>query len=172
MADYTPLPEHKFTFGLWTVGNIGRDPFGEPPARPSRRSRSCTCWRRSALGASTCTTTTSCPSTRPPPSATRSWPISSGRWRNRHRLPDGDHQSLRRSRLQRRRLHQQRPGRARLRPAKDDELDGPGRGAGREGLRLLGRARGRRMRQRQEPGRWRQALSRGDQLPLRILQRQ
>ena len=30
MADYTPLPEHKFTFGLWTVGNIGRDPFGEP----------------------------------------------------------------------------------------------------------------------------------------------
>ena len=27
---YTPKPEHKFTFGLWTVGNIGRDPFGGP----------------------------------------------------------------------------------------------------------------------------------------------
>lgn len=27
---YVPKPEHKFTFGLWTVGNIGRDPFGEP----------------------------------------------------------------------------------------------------------------------------------------------
>lgn len=27
---YTPQPEDKFTFGLWTVGNIGRDPFGEP----------------------------------------------------------------------------------------------------------------------------------------------
>jgi len=27
---YQPKPEHKFTFGLWTVGNIGRDPFGEP----------------------------------------------------------------------------------------------------------------------------------------------
>src|SRR5579863_9650932 len=27
---YTPTPEDKFTFGLWTVGNIGRDPFGEP----------------------------------------------------------------------------------------------------------------------------------------------
>lgn len=27
---YTPKPEHKFTFGLWTVGNPGRDPFGEP----------------------------------------------------------------------------------------------------------------------------------------------
>jgi len=30
MSDYTPKPEHKFTFGLWTVGNIGRDPFGGP----------------------------------------------------------------------------------------------------------------------------------------------
>ena len=27
---FTPKPEHKFTFGLWTVGNVGRDPFGEP----------------------------------------------------------------------------------------------------------------------------------------------
>ena len=26
---YAPLPEHHFTFGLWTVGNTGRDPFGE-----------------------------------------------------------------------------------------------------------------------------------------------
>ncbi len=28
-AAYTPRPEHKFTFGLWTVGNRGRDPFGD-----------------------------------------------------------------------------------------------------------------------------------------------
>ncbi|MFZ1401260.1 MAG: xylose isomerase [Candidatus Promineifilaceae bacterium] len=27
---YESKPEHKFTFGLWTVGNVGRDPFGEP----------------------------------------------------------------------------------------------------------------------------------------------
>src|SRR5258708_6654376 len=26
---FTPRPEHKFTFGLWTVGNRGRDPFGD-----------------------------------------------------------------------------------------------------------------------------------------------
>ena len=26
---YTPGPGHKFTFGLWTVGNRGRDPFGD-----------------------------------------------------------------------------------------------------------------------------------------------
>src|SRR5882672_8082640 len=34
---YTPQPEHKFSFGLWTVGNRGRDPFGDavrPPLPP------------------------------------------------------------------------------------------------------------------------------------------
>jgi xylose isomerase len=30
MASYEPDPKLKFTFGLWTVGNVGRDPFGEP----------------------------------------------------------------------------------------------------------------------------------------------
>jgi xylose isomerase len=30
MNNYLPRPEHKFSFGLWTVGNRGRDPFGEP----------------------------------------------------------------------------------------------------------------------------------------------
>ncbi|MFN2120409.1 MAG: xylose isomerase [Anaerolineales bacterium] len=35
MADaYAPKPEDKFTFGLWTVGSIGRDPFGEPVREP------------------------------------------------------------------------------------------------------------------------------------------
>lgn len=33
---YQPKPADKFSFGLWTVGNPGRDPFGEPvrPIRP------------------------------------------------------------------------------------------------------------------------------------------
>ena len=30
---YTPKPEHKFSFGLWTVGNIGLDPFSSVPVR-------------------------------------------------------------------------------------------------------------------------------------------
>jgi len=36
-AQFQPKPEHKFTFGLWTVGNRGRDPFGDfvrPPLSP------------------------------------------------------------------------------------------------------------------------------------------
>jgi len=28
MSVYQPKPEHKFTFGLWTVGSTGADPFG------------------------------------------------------------------------------------------------------------------------------------------------
>jgi xylose isomerase len=34
MANYDPDPKLKFTFGLWTVGNIGRDPFGGPVREP------------------------------------------------------------------------------------------------------------------------------------------
>ena len=35
MADaYTPKKQDRFTFGLWTVGNVGRDPFGDPVRRP------------------------------------------------------------------------------------------------------------------------------------------
>jgi xylose isomerase len=34
---YQPKPSHKFSFGLWTLGNRGRDPFGDfvrPPISP------------------------------------------------------------------------------------------------------------------------------------------
>lgn len=34
MTDFTPTPADRFTFGLWTVGNTGRDPFGEPTRAP------------------------------------------------------------------------------------------------------------------------------------------
>jgi xylose isomerase len=30
----TPTPADKFSFGLWTVGYVGRDPFGEPTRAP------------------------------------------------------------------------------------------------------------------------------------------
>ena len=34
MTDFTPTREDKFTFGLWTVGWLGRDPFGEATRAP------------------------------------------------------------------------------------------------------------------------------------------
>lgn len=33
-SPYQPCPEHKFSFGLWTVGNRGRDPFGDAVRSP------------------------------------------------------------------------------------------------------------------------------------------
>ncbi|MEK6570973.1 MAG: xylose isomerase, partial [Bacteroidota bacterium] len=36
--EFTPTRADKFTFGLWTVGNRGRDPFGDfvrPPLKPT-----------------------------------------------------------------------------------------------------------------------------------------
>ncbi len=34
MSDYTPRKSDRFAFGLWTVMNTGRDPFGEPTRKP------------------------------------------------------------------------------------------------------------------------------------------
>ncbi|MBI1293603.1 xylose isomerase [bacterium] len=34
MTNFTPSAADKFSFGLWTVGNVGRDPFGEPVRAP------------------------------------------------------------------------------------------------------------------------------------------
>ena len=31
---YAPTPADRFTFGLWTVGNVGPRPFGEPTRPP------------------------------------------------------------------------------------------------------------------------------------------
>ncbi|GAA3735117.1 xylose isomerase [Salinactinospora qingdaonensis] len=34
MPDFTPTPADRFTFGLWTVGWLGRDPFGDAVRAP------------------------------------------------------------------------------------------------------------------------------------------
>ena len=31
---FTPTPADKFSFGMWTVGYTGRDPFGDPTRQP------------------------------------------------------------------------------------------------------------------------------------------
>jgi len=41
MGIYDPDARMKFTFGLWTVGNVGRDPFGEPTRERIDVSRIC-----------------------------------------------------------------------------------------------------------------------------------
>ena len=50
MDPFEPTREDRFSFGLWTVGNIGRDPFGEatrPPMSPThivRKLADCGAW--------------------------------------------------------------------------------------------------------------------------------
>jgi xylose isomerase len=38
MDAYDPTPADRFSFGLWTVGNPGRDPFGDP-VRPVQKPK-------------------------------------------------------------------------------------------------------------------------------------
>ena len=65
MNAYTPKPEDRFTFGLWTVGWQARDPFGDASrGRRWTRSRACTGSPSSAPTASPSTTTTCSPSSR------------------------------------------------------------------------------------------------------------
>ncbi|MCK6448153.1 MAG: xylose isomerase [Planctomycetes bacterium] len=50
MDVYDPTPQDRFSFGLWTVGNPGRDPFGEPvrpvqkPTEIVRKLAECGAW--------------------------------------------------------------------------------------------------------------------------------
>ena len=50
MDPYTPTAQDRFTFGLWTVGNPGRDPFGEAvravqaPERIVEKLAECGAW--------------------------------------------------------------------------------------------------------------------------------
>ncbi len=57
-GDYRPTPEDKFSFGLWTVGNPGRDPFGGPTRPGSLHTVWFGSWEKRAPTASTSTTTT------------------------------------------------------------------------------------------------------------------
>jgi len=50
MDSYAPTPQDRFSFGLWTVGNPGRDPFGAPvrpvlePSYIVRKLADCGAW--------------------------------------------------------------------------------------------------------------------------------
>ena len=121
MADYTPKPEDQFTFGLWTVGNIGRDPFGVPvPQRRFPRSRSFTCWRKcGAYGVNYHDNdlipidATPAEADQHPASEFKQALADTGT-----ESADGDDQPVHRPGVQGRRVHVQRPESARLRHAR------------------------------------------------------
>jgi xylose isomerase len=85
---------------------------------------------------------------------------------------DGDDQSLLRSRLPRRRFHQQRRRGPCLRHPQDHARHGSRRRVRCTDLRLLGRSRGNRDRRLQRiPSRPKQRFRTGDRFPLRVLDR-
>ena len=126
----TPTPDDKFTFGLWTVGNRGRDPFGEfvrppldpvdarAPARRARRLRRQLARQRSRADRRHARRARS--------DRARLQERARG---DRHEGADGDDEPVHRSGVQGRRLHVARPARPRLRAAEDDARDGSGRRA-------------------------------------------
>ena len=142
-----PTPEDKFSFGLWTVGWRGRDPFGEatrprdghrPRAGEARRDggvrRQLPRRRRHPLRQRR----------RHPRPHHRA--LQAGPGRHRSRRHHGDHQPLHAPGLQGRRLHQQRPRHPPLRAAQGHAQRRPRRRDGRQGVRRVGRSRGCRVR--------------------------
>ena len=132
LADLTPTPEHKFTFGLWTVGHKGNDPFGAEtrpglePARHRAQARRAGRLRRLL------------PRRRPAAARRRrlrarahQGGVPQGARRDRHEGLDGHHQPVHAPRLQGRRLHRQRPRGAPLRAAEGDARHRRRRRAGR-----------------------------------------
>ncbi len=169
----TPAPSDKFSFGLWTVAYPGRDPFGEPDARrdgPRLRARAPRRHRRLRR---------QLPRRRPDPVRLRRRvarrdhrALEEGARRHRPRRHDRHHQPVHAPGLQGRRLHVQRPRRPSLRDPQGHAQHRPRRRARRQGLRLLGRPRGRRVGCGQGRRRGARPLPRGVQRARRVRARQ
>ena len=175
MADdaYRPRPEHRFTFGLWTVGQRGADPFGDP-TRPERSPAKLVRAARAGgrVGRQ--------PARQRPRAHRRQCRAERdqivrdfGRVlrRSGHRGGDGRVRPVPRPRLPRRRVHLARSPRPGLRAAEGDGRAGHRGRAGREDLRVLGRPRGHRDAGGQRSARRHRAVQGRAGLPVRVLHR-
>ena len=113
-----PTPADRFTFGLWTVGWQGRDPFGDATRAPGRPGRVGAPARRARRRRR------HLPRRRPDPvrlvddrARQAHRPLQGRAGRDRHDRADDDHQPVHPPGVQGRRLHQQRPLGAPLRAA-------------------------------------------------------
>ena len=164
-----PKPEHKFTFGLWTVGNIGRDPFGEPVRKPLSPVEIVHLLAEVGAYGVNFHDNDLVPIDATP--AERDRIVKDFKQALADTglvVPMATTNLFSRPGFQGRRLHGQRPESARLCLAEDHARHRPGRRAGRQDLRVLGRPRGRRDRCGQGPADGDQAQPRGDELPVRV----
>ena len=108
----TPTKDDRFTFGLWTVGWQGRDPFGDADPRAGRPGRvGAPAGRARRVGRDL-------PRRRPDPvrlvgrrARQAHRPVQGRARRDRHGGADDDHEPVHPPGVQGRRLHQQRPRR-------------------------------------------------------------
>ena len=159
---FVPRPEDHFTFGLWTVGNPGRDPFGLPVREVMSPVK--IVQKLSKLGAYGVNLHDEDLIPFDASAADRDRivrefkgalaetgmkvPMATTNLFSQPVFRDGAFTS-------------NDCGRARARAAEDDAVDGPRRRAGREDVRVLGRPRGRGDQRREGSARRREALPRG-----------
>ena len=125
--DRWPTKEDRFTFGLWTVGWLGRDPFGEATRAPLDPVESV--HRLAELGAAGVTFHDDdlIPFGSSDADRAKHRPaLPGGAGRDRPGGADGDDQPVHPPGLQGRRVHRERPGRAPLRAAQGDAQHRPG----------------------------------------------
>ena len=164
-----PTREDKFSFGLWTVGWKAQDPFGSATRPPLDTVEAVN--RLSELGAYGITFHDN--DLFPFGSLRRRAPARNRPAHGRaegHRddHPDGHHQPVQPPGLQGRRLHQQRPRRASLRPAQGAAQHRPRRRARCRRRSSCGAAARARVRRRQGHPRRPGALPRGREPARRV----
>ena len=143
----TPTRDDKFSFGLWTIGYNGTDPFGGPTRNPLDVVHAVE--KLAELGAYGLTFHDDDLFAFGSTDAERQnadRPAQGRARRHRPHHPDGHHQPLLGAGLQGRRLHLERPRRAPVRAAQGLPPARPRRRARREDVRHVGRPRGRRVR--------------------------
>ena len=150
--EFAPTPDDRFTFGLWTVGNPGRDPFGHetrPPLDPDESVE-----RLAALGAYGVNFHDD--DLVPPGSSASEREAIVKQFRrtldaDRHARAHGHDEPVLERGVQGRRVHRERSRGSPLRARQDAGRDRPRCGARRHGLRDVGRTR--RLRERRGEGR-------------------
>ena len=169
---YAPRPEHKFSFGLWTVGNRGRDPFGDVVRDPLPPVDAVALLAEVGAWGVNLHDNDLVPIDASPADRDRIVErVQGGVQPARHRRADGHRQPVLRPGVSRRRLHRERPARARVCAGEDEAGDGPRRGAGRRHLRALGRTRRHRDRRVPPARRGDQAAAGSGERALRVFDR-
>ena len=167
--NYKPDPKHKFTFGLWTVGNIGRDPFGGPVREPISAGQICDLLGKAGAYGVNFHDNDLIPIDATPAEADRiKAEFRKGLAANNLKVPMATTNLFGDAAFKDGAFTSNNAKRAGLRHSEDDAGDGPGARVRGQDVRVLGRPGGCRDRRRAGPDGCGQAVPRGDEFPGRV----